>query len=232
MNPLFILPFLAFLLSSCSTALDKTYQEITVETPGAMEALCTLENRDFKYVVRAPKTLTITKSVKPLNVSCIAPGNREKTIIVTPKVSDAAFLNVGNGIVPGTFIDYKTAALYSFPDVISVDFTDVPAKRMPLPAYQQLLNDNPMLVELEEFRPGRSALQRDRYDRIPTLQKITSDEMGEVYGEEGVATESVSEGPTYSVHDKAPAYEPSALPSTLDPVSSGTPTSLLPSPQE
>ncbi|MCB1556716.1 MAG: hypothetical protein KDJ15_05320 [Alphaproteobacteria bacterium] len=158
-------------LSACSTVLDRSQQVISVETPGAQEALCTLENRDMKYKVRAPKTLTITKSAKPLHVRCIAPGNREAQTVITPKTTDSIFLNTANGIVPGMIVDRHTAAMYEYPAVISVDFSQIAASPMPLPAYQQLLNDNPNLIELEEFRAGRSALQRDRYDRIPTLQK-------------------------------------------------------------
>lgn len=220
---------LPFLLAGCSTVLDKTHQEVTVETPGAMEALCTIENHDFKYKIRAPKTFVMTKSTEPLNVHCIAPGNREKTMVIEPVVSDAAFLNIGNGLAPGMLVDYKSAGLYNYPEIISVDFTDVPPKRMPLPAYQQLLNDNPMLMELEEFRPGRSALQRDRYDAIPELEKMQYEEAVEESGAVPV------ESSPYSIHDKAPVSSDyqgsSAFPPTLDP-SYAAPTVLLPDAQD
>ncbi len=191
--------FSLLLLSACSTVIDKSQQEITIETPGAQEALCMLENRDMKYKVRAPDTIMITKTQKPINVRCLAPGNREKTIVLEPEISENAIGNIATGVLPGLFVDYETASMYKFPEVVSVDFTDVPAKRMPLPAYQQLLNENPMLMEMEEFRPGRSALQRDRYQQTPTLQRIDR---------EGALIEQTSEmtdvtGGTFTVQDSS-----------------------------
>ncbi|MCB9988956.1 MAG: hypothetical protein H6868_06430 [Rhodospirillales bacterium] len=198
-----VLSLSVLLLSACSTVIDKSQQEVTVETPGAHEALCTLENRDLKYKIRAPKTLTITKSKKPFKLRCLAAGNRVKEVVVEPTINENSLrMNVANAGI-GALVDYETAAMYQFPDTVVVDFTDIPATPMPLPAYQKFLNENPSVMGMEEFRPGRSALQRDRYEQTPTLQRI--DREGELIERTSEMTEVTGGSFTVQGGEETPA---------------------------
>lgn len=157
-------------LAGCSTIIDKPSQEITIETSGTDGALCFLERPGYSTRVWAPKTLIITKSPDPLEVTCRAPGNREKKIVAEPKIAKSYFANIANGMLPGSIVDYETAAMFVYPEKIIVDFSGMKPQQMPLPEYQRTLAENPEIMNMEEFRPGQSALQRDRYSGTPELQ--------------------------------------------------------------
>ena len=170
------LTFLAVTLfvTGCSTIIDKPTQNVRIETPGTEGAICYLEREDYRTRVWAPKTIRINKAQDPLNVRCLAPGNREKKVVIEPTFPTSTYMNLTN-LMGGALIDYQTGAMFELPEVIEVDFTGMPAKPMPLPAYQQLLEEYPAIADLEEFRPGRSALQRDRHDPGIPMEKINRD---------------------------------------------------------
>jgi hypothetical protein len=156
---------------------------------GADTALCHFRNDDYYYKVYAPGTVRIQKTRKAINLRCVATGNRERIATIEPEVSDMIAANFTNGFVPGVTWDVVSGAAHSFPSVITVDFTGVPAQPMPLPEYQRVLNQNPGLIGLEEFRPGRAVLISDYSTPVPTLDRregaaeqldefTTSDESG------------------------------------------------------
>ncbi|MBI4030835.1 MAG: hypothetical protein HY370_04105 [Proteobacteria bacterium] len=60
--------------------------------------------------------------------------------------------------------------MFVYPEKIVVDFSGMKPQQMPLPEYQRTLAENPEIMNMEEFRPGQSALQRDRYNATPELQ--------------------------------------------------------------
>lgn len=167
-----ILSFCAvFLLASCSTILDRSTQEMRVETPGAEGAMCYLKRPGMLQKVYPPQTVRLTKTSDDIEVRCLALGNREKTIMVEAMMSSNVMLNISNGFILGALYDYDTGALFKYPEVVRVDFTGTEVSAMPLPDYQKMLLKNPMLQDMEEFRPGKSALQRDRYNEPVTLEK-------------------------------------------------------------
>ncbi len=171
------------LLASCSRVMDGSTQEIMIETPGTAGALCFLERPGYRMRVWAPQTIHLTKSGDDLSVHCIAPGNREKTIVVEAEILDSFTLNVLNGVLPGAAVDYETGSMFTYPETVTVDFRGTAPKAMPLPDYQLMLMENPAIMNMEEFRPGESALQRDRHDVTPTLQPRKTD--GDVFLEPG-----------------------------------------------
>lgn len=177
-------------LAGCSTMIDKPSQEITIETSGTEGALCFLERPGYSTRVWAPKTLIITKSPDPLEVTCRAPGNREKKVVAEPKVAKSYFANIANGMIPGALVDYETAAMFVYPEKIIVDFSGMQPQQMPAPEYQRTLAENPEIMGMEEFRPGQAALQRDRYSTVPGLQPRRS--MAELYS--GVAPSASAGG--------------------------------------
>ena len=189
-----------FLLSACSTVVDSATQEITIETPGTGGALCNLNRPGHAMRVWAPKTVTITKSAGPLEIVCRAPGNLEKTVVLEPEIADSFMLNTFNGFLPGAAVDFDTGAMYIYPKTVVVDFSDMKPQKMPRPDYQRVLDENPELLDMEEFRPGVAALQRDRNYVAPPLRARRTDQ--ELFsggsmnadaapaGDEGVSTTS------------------------------------------
>ena len=165
-----------FLLAACSSMTDGATQDITIETPGTGDAICTLDRPGYASRVWAPKTVKITKSSDPMVVTCRAPGNREKKVVVHPDIPTSFYVNLANGLLPGAAYDYSTGAMYKYPEKIVVDFTDMKPQKMPVPDYQQVLDQNPDVFDMEEWRPGAAALQRDRDYLAPELKARRTDQ--------------------------------------------------------
>ncbi len=160
----------ALLLASCSTVIVGQIQDVTIETSGADNTLCYMQNREFSFRFYPPQTLKVTKSSDPYTIRCLAPGNREKTLVLEPKVSDNTFWNATNAGV-GVPVDHLSAAMYELPDKIVIDFEGMPAGGYQQPGYNQFFDKNPQLKGMEEFRAGQAALLRDINAPETTLQK-------------------------------------------------------------
>lgn len=171
--------------AGCSTVINRSTQEVTIETPGTGGAICVLETEGYRYRVWAPKTIRIQKSEDPLEVTCRAPGNREKKVVIDPKIPGSFALNALHGFAPGALYDYETGAMFGLPEKIVVDFTDMLPVAMPLPDYQDVISQNPELVNVEEFRPGIPALQSDRgRGPVPLSPRQTT---GDLFARTGAA---------------------------------------------
>lgn len=160
----------AFLLASCSTVVDGQIQDVTIETQGAKNTLCYMQNRDFSFRFYPPQTLKVTKSPDPYTIRCLAPGNREKTIVVEPKAPDSTFFNISNAGA-GVAIDHLSAAMYELPERIVISFEGMQPQGYPQPPYNEFFDDHPDLKGVEEFRPGQPALMRDAGTTVSTLTK-------------------------------------------------------------
>ena len=157
------------LLASCATAFDGQIQDVTIETEGASNTLCYMQNRDFSFRFYPPQTLKVTKSPYPYTIRCLAPGNREKTIVVEPHVADTAVYNVAN-LGTGLALDRMSNAMYELPDRIVISFEGMLPTGYPEPGYNRFFDKNPQLKGMEEFRPGQAALQRDAGTETPSLK--------------------------------------------------------------
>lgn len=171
MNRILLMTVAVMALSGCARMIDGSTQLMTIETPGANGANCYIENEEFRYRLYAPQTVRITRSFYPLNVRCLAPGNRQKTVTLVPKIQESTFMNAANGFIPGMMVDYNSRAFYKFPETVVVDFTDMKPERMPPPHHDLLLRENPHLRGMEEFRPGLPALQSDGHGNVHELRK-------------------------------------------------------------
>lgn len=182
MRRLLLMSVAVLAVSGCARVIDGATQRVSIETPGAEGAACFLENEEFRYKLYAPQTITMTKTRKPLHVRCLAPGNRQKEIIVTPEIEQSTYANATN-LFTGAFIDYETASMYRLPDTIVVDFTDMAPMGMPPPKYDRFFAQHPELRGMEEFRPGQAALQSDMYDMpVPLRRRETPGEGDSVIG--------------------------------------------------
>lgn len=158
-----------FLLGGCAYLTEKSNQNLTVLTPGAEDALCYVYVDGVKYKFSPPETVNIFKSKEPLVVDCLAPGNRRKKLEVKPTIARSAPGNVVTGVAPGLAWDYVSGALFKYPDIIEVDFTEVPVRPEALPA-----QNNPDVVQpedyyLEEFSPSEPRMNNDRNVPPPEL---------------------------------------------------------------
>ncbi len=150
----------ALLLSSCSTVMDGQIQDVTIEAQGAGNVLCYMQNSEFSFRFYPPQTLKVTRSSDPYTIRCLAPGNREKTLVVEPTISDDAYLNIAT-LGAGALVDHVSSAMYELPERIVVNFEGMEAAGYEEPPYNQFFDKNPHLKGLEEFRPGNPALLRD-----------------------------------------------------------------------
>ncbi len=170
MKKLFALS-LALLLSACAYAVEGSIHEMHIETPGGAHSVCYLEYAGRRYAVRPPETVHIAKSTEPMDIKCLAPGNRSKMVTVYPKTNDAAMLNVANGLVPGLYFDYRTGAMYEYPSIVSIDFSDTPVRSMPLPVRYATKPDGHGAYLPEEFRPEIPRLSNDVGAPMPHIRK-------------------------------------------------------------
>lgn len=196
-------------LSSCATVIDGSTQEVRVETPGAKDSICYLENDYARYKVVPPQTIRITKFKKPFKVNCHASGNRFKSIDIDPTLSDSVFFNVANGVIPGIIADDNASAMYEAPNMIVVDFSGMKPTAYPLPDYHHDILKNPSLFQYEEFRPGVPALQSDVYQGDYTLEKTDRAKAAEGGDQGGTAIEGSSMTPPASTQT-APSTSSSA----------------------
>ncbi len=214
-------------LSACGSVLSGATQDITVETPGAHDSVCYIDNGDLKYRVWPPETVKVSRRPGNLEVRCLADGNREKTVVFDSDGNAVALGNVLTGLAPGMFIDHNTGSLYEYPRVVTVDFTDIPTSPMPKPNYHKHLMENPDLFGMEEFRPGRAALIKDKYNTSTELKK--REFLGAPNYDEfkGGASSSISSESSEAGDNGAGQEEASAGGSTSKAASNAPPSDLV-----
>lgn len=162
-------------LSACASATKGSTQEVTFYTTGAESAICFIEQEGYRQRIWVPQRVHVARSSHDMTVTCAAPGNREKTIVVGSKVNNSPVVNAWNGVAPGMAVDYETGAMFSYPDTVEIDFSDMEYAQYDLPAYEHVLRNHPEVAgtQMEEFRPGIPALIRDQYEEAPTLRLKT-----------------------------------------------------------
>ena len=131
---LLFLSLLAISLSACGVILEGNLQDITLLTPGAEHAQCTLHNRDFKVDMWSGETRGILRSDLDLNVDCYASDNRERSIIVKPVISEETQYNVAN-LGLGAIYDAMDNSFFAYPNVIVVNFEGVAPSSYGLPQH-------------------------------------------------------------------------------------------------
>lgn len=168
--------FAALLLSSCATALEQPAQDLHIDIVGTGEALCDVTQPGRRYRAYAPGSIRVMKSDDPLTLKCAAPGNREMSVTLTPKMTPMLAANIANGIVPGVTWDYLSGAAHHYPDKVVMDFSGMPPQEYPMPDYQYVFEQNPHIAGMEMFRPGKAALISDIGQKAPTLMPRAEDE--------------------------------------------------------
>ena len=162
MRPMkFLLSLSATLLvTACGTLIEGQTQNVTLLTPGASEAECTLDN-GVRYVVTTGETIEIMRSRSDLVVDCYGVGNRHKQIIVESGFNDWSAANVANGVVPGVGYDHLSGGLYGYPPVITVDFVGMPTPGFTTPDYHNRDAENPYTQKIEDYGPTTPRIEND-----------------------------------------------------------------------
>ncbi len=158
-------------LSSCAYAIDGSIQDVTFVTPGAHGARCDVYANNFHFRVNPPETISLPRSKEDLRINCLAPGNREREVIIETAISNTSRWNALNGVLPGTLWDRASGALFAYPSYIEIDFRHIEVKPGPMPAH-----DNPDIKQLdnrrlEEFSHSSPRLNSDRAVEVPPLIK-------------------------------------------------------------
>lgn len=163
----------AFLLTACVGVLagcqilqpfnftDNSIQDLTIETPGAHNAICYAYVDGFKYKYYPPQTRSVPKSSDPVKVDCMAPGNRDRTVIVEPKINNATVANTTFGSIPEELSEATAHSFYSYPTRIEVSFEHSQPKPFPLPQHNAPDIKQPEEYLLEEFLPSTPRLNSD-----------------------------------------------------------------------
>ncbi len=154
--------------------------------------MCLLKTGHVTYRVHPPEDITLMKTDQELEVECYADGNRQKTVMVRPLLSSNTFLNLGNGFVPGFALDEHTNAHYLYPDVIAVDFSNIPYQKSAQPHYAL----NPASPNIEDIDPKRGGM--------PAIHSSDMDEPAPLEERQSRAF--------YSNQPDAPNYQPKSQP--------------------
>ena len=141
------------LLGACGTMAEGQTQDITLRTPGASIARCTLDT-GLRYPIEKDETIQIMRSFHAMEVECFANGNRRKTMTVAAGPNPWSAANVANAVVPGTAYDAASMGLYTYPDVITVDFTGMPIAGYETPDYHNRDYPNPYEQPVENMGPS------------------------------------------------------------------------------
>lgn len=150
------------LLAACAYAFEGTMREVTIVTPGAQNAVCTVFADGIRYRIHPPQTTRFPQSKEDLIVDCRAPGNRRKKVVVDSDSSVYGFLNIANAGI-GYAWDLLSGAAYIYPRQIVVDFTGLEIRPLPLPAHNNPDIKQPHEYDLEEFLPAHPRLNSDKY---------------------------------------------------------------------
>lgn len=145
-------------------------QKVTLQTPGADNAKCHLHNSDYKYVAYTGQTITMSRTVEDVTVTCHAEGNRTAQTVIPVKKHAVGY------------------DAHLLPEVISVDFRSVPSRPYALPDYHnEYLGQYPLPTEVEYMGPSTPTLgdsepfptgtvlnKRQRMDANPFSDSVAS----------------------------------------------------------
>ncbi len=151
---------IGFVLSGCAYTLDKPVQDITVTTPGAIGATCYAYVDGFRYKIMPPATLSVSRSREDLIITCKAPGNRDRRVVIEPELASSFILNASN-LMLGAPVDELSGAKYSYPDNIQVSFEYTDEKAYERPLYERQKTKIPDSQGLEEIDNSVPRLNRD-----------------------------------------------------------------------
>jgi uncharacterized protein YceK len=125
---------LGLALSGCATIVKGTSQSISVSSPPASGAQCTLTNSQGTWYVTTPGNAEVHKTKTDLTIACKKDGFADATKTITPDFNKTTFANVIAGGIIGVGVDAASGANYEYPQSIEVPMTAATAAAPAAPA--------------------------------------------------------------------------------------------------
>src|SRR5262249_8053466 len=122
---------LVIILGGCATITRGTTQVVSVDTPGAAGATCTVLTASGPQTVTTPGTFVLAKSSAALPVRCEKECYQEGGAVIASSVEamTAGNLVVGGGV--GIAVDALSGAMNKYPDIVSVPMSSIPGCGVP-----------------------------------------------------------------------------------------------------
>jgi hypothetical protein len=109
-------------LGGCASIVNGTNQSVSLDTPNARGATCTLENGKGKwYVNQTPASVTVNRSYSDLKIACNKKGYYSGLKTVPSQTKGMAFGNVIFGGIIGAGVDVADGAAYDYPTDIVIN---------------------------------------------------------------------------------------------------------------
>ncbi len=206
----------ALSVTSCAYFIEDSIQDVKFLTPGAHNAECDVFVDGFRFRVNPPQTINLPNGYQDLVVDCKAPGNRRKKVFIKPHLAETSPLNIGTAGI-GYVWDHASGALYKYPAVIEVNFTDTPITDSALPAQNNPDIRQPEDYPLEEYVPTKPTMNKDKYKEEAELLRRA----GSYANERSINEDSFFE-PAGDISGKGGGYNASSSPA------GAAPTPLIP----
>jgi hypothetical protein len=123
----------AFLLGSCATITRGTTQTVTVDTPGVVGAVCTVNTTVGPQTISTPGVLQLAKSSAALPIRCTKQCYQDGGGILGSTFEAMTAGNLIVGGVIGIGVDAISGAINKYPDAISIPMIPIQGCGMPLP---------------------------------------------------------------------------------------------------
>lgn len=124
---------IAICLSACASVTGGSKQTITVLTPGASGASCSLSDSKGRvsYVEETPGTALVRRGDGPISVICYKDGYEKGAAMVKEKIAGANYGNLALGpIAPiGYFVDSVSGSAQKFESSVEVQMEKIPEKK-------------------------------------------------------------------------------------------------------
>lgn len=170
-------------LASCGYAIEHSYQDFTLLTPGAENAHCFVYVDKVKYQMYPPQTINIMKSENDMEIVCKAPGNRDTTLTVPAELSTRAVW----GGPAGVAWDYASKSLHHYPAVVALDFSQEAIKPFPMPKHNSSDIASPESHMLDEISTSQPRLNKDLGQ--PEMKMMRRDDSTLMEGSEGAVVD-------------------------------------------
>lgn len=188
---------LTLALAACATTFEQALQSVEIVTPGAKNTKCDVYVEGVRHVVYPPQKITIAKSSQDMIVECFAPGNRHQKQVILPQETDIAFANMLWGGF-GYLVDETTGAMYQYPAIVTLDFTDAVYQPESLPAQNAPDVRQPETYDLEEINAAQPRLNADKNAPVPELKPRENNAKGAEQGETNKTAVREGNGPDKS----------------------------------
>ena len=109
------------LLVSCASIIEGSTQTINVVTAPTYPSDCTVQGDGFHKTFSAPGTVSLPKSVKPIEITCVPKnGSAAGTAKVLSDVGAWGYGGAALTLGVGAAVDSATGAANKYPDNISI----------------------------------------------------------------------------------------------------------------